>query len=229
MAVLFLSMVLNLPGSGPSIFNWTWDFSAAALILSPGLSACPFGLLPRSKYSSLQKTISLTSWNKSGSLFLGLFQKLQFSLLLLSNPIWGNDGKDASLYFYLTVSRMLRKYLVDLRSLIQNPNIEKWSSREQIQLSCNFHLQVVESYTSRGWNFYLFLSHGCRKYIRPGWTEKIVSFMKNTKIALEKSGSRPALKKKDREGAKSSGGPYCSKKHFQFVSFLFCSISHSPA
>ena len=41
MAVLFLSMVLNIPGSGPSIFNWTWDFSADALILSPGLSACP--------------------------------------------------------------------------------------------------------------------------------------------------------------------------------------------
>ena len=27
------------------------------------------------------------------------FLKRQFSLLLLSNPIWGNDGKDASLYF----------------------------------------------------------------------------------------------------------------------------------
>ena len=34
-------MVLNRPGSGPSIFNWTWDFSAAALILSPGLSDAP--------------------------------------------------------------------------------------------------------------------------------------------------------------------------------------------
>lgn len=37
--------------------------------------------------------------------------------------------------------------------------------------------------------------------------QKIISFKKKTKIA-QKSGSSPALKKKDREGAKNSGVPY---------------------
>lgn len=53
-------------------------------------------------------------------------------------------------------------------------------------------------------------------HLSPGWTKKVISLMKKTKIAPEKSVPSLALRKENGKGAKSSVEPYSSKKHSKF-------------